>query len=92
MVYILLKIDSTCNNAIRYYISVKLEQTVVHRKVVKSEDCVHQLCTFTYTPNSAQNAGTYSMIITASGASQNITSDDNLKIHHNFIIQPILGN
>ena len=91
-IYFTLKIGSTCNNAIRYYISVLVEQTVVHTKIVKSEDCVHQLCTFTFTPNSTQNAGTYSVIITVSGASENITSDDNLRIHHNFIIQPILGN
>ena len=85
MVSTLLKIDSTCNNPIRYYISMKLEQTVVHRKVLNSDDCVHQLCTFIFTPNSTQNAGAYRVVITASDASKN-------NITNSFNITSYLGN
>ena len=51
---------------IRYYISVQVNQTVVHRNVLHSEDCVHQLCTFIFTPNLTENAGTYRVVIRAS--------------------------
>ena len=53
----------------------------MHRKNLHSDDFIHQLCTFIFTPNSTENAGTYWMVITASGASQNITNSFNITSH-----------
>ena len=52
---------------------MQVEQIEVLRKILNSEDCVHQLCTFIFTPNSTDNAGTYRVVITASGDNLNLT-------------------
>ena len=52
---------------------MQVEQIEVLRKNLHSDDCVHQLCTYILTPNSTQNAGTYRVVITGSGAKLNLT-------------------